>query len=305
LITYQNIFNPLENGTLPAHQIPLNPTGNIYNGFINTSQLSEGNYRINVSATYSGFNIQSSFFNLTLNPKYTVNIIPDAPAEVTAGDDFILTLNVTYYNGTNYIPIANKLVSITPIFDGIPSTGLSPQLTNSQGIVSFQITVGRDVQEMNITFQITEAFNYEAKSFEITTITVNPAPGLSFEDILPYLLIGLAVLAAVGVSVGAYRKVILPKKQEKQRVLKEVKTMFEDAVNMEHLLVLYKGSGTCFFFRSFGSEKIDPDLISGFISAVSSFGKEVESQKALNEIRYGDKMLLLADGEYIRVALVL
>jgi tetratricopeptide (TPR) repeat protein len=63
--------------------------------------------------------------------------------------------------------------------------------------------------------------------------------------------------------------------------------------------------GACIFFKSVGSEKIDPDLISGFISAVSSFGKEIESQKSLNEMKYGDKTLLLSDGEYVRVAIVL
>jgi len=68
---------------------------------------------------------------------------------------------------------------------------------------------------------------------------------------------------------------------------------------------LYKGTGTCIFFKSFGSEQIDPELISGFISAISSFGKDLVSQEELNEISYGDKMLLLSDGEHIRVALVL
>ncbi|MBY9021311.1 MAG: hypothetical protein KGD67_09645, partial [Candidatus Lokiarchaeota archaeon] len=71
------------------------------------------------------------------------------------------------------------------------------------------------------------------------------------------------------------------------------------------ILVLYKGTGTCIFFKSYGSEQIDPELIGGFLSAVSSFGKEMATQEALNEISYGDKMLLLADGALIRVALVL
>jgi len=81
--------------------------------------------------------------------------------------------------------------------------------------------------------------------------------------------------------------------------------IFDDAINLEHVLVLYKGSGTCVFFKSFSSEQIDPELISGFISAISSFGKDLVSQEELNEISYGDKMLLLSDGEHIRVALVL
>ncbi|MFX0048616.1 MAG: hypothetical protein ACFE8G_10675, partial [Candidatus Hermodarchaeota archaeon] len=106
-------------------------------------------------------------------------------------------------------------------------------------------------------------------------------------------------------SVATYRGVIVPKKKEKQRILTEVKTIFEDAINLEHILVLYKGTGTCIFFKSYGSEQIDPELIGGFLSAVSSFGKEMATQAALNEISYGDKMLLLADGYLIRVALVL
>jgi len=99
--------------------------------------------------------------------------------------------------------------------------------------------------------------------------------------------------------------VVVPKKREKQRILTEVKTIFDDAINLEHILVLYKGTGTCIFFKSYGSEVIDPELIGGFLTAVSSFGKEMVAQEALNEISYGDKMLLLADGVYIRVALVL
>jgi len=112
-------------------------------------------------------------------------------------------------------------------------------------------------------------------------------------------------LAAIGGSVGIYRGVIVPKKREKSRILTEVKTIFDDAINLEHILVLYKGTGTCIFFKSYGSEQIDPELIGGFLSAVSSFGKEMSTQEALNEISYGDKMLLLADGVLIRVALVL
>ncbi|MHA1888940.1 MAG: hypothetical protein ACTSX0_13020, partial [Promethearchaeota archaeon] len=56
---------------------------------------------------------------------------------------------------------------------------------------------------------------------------------------------------------------------------------------------------------SFAEDTFDPDLISGFLSAVQSFGKELKTQNTLNEMSYGDKILLFADGEYIRVTLVL
>lgn len=304
-IRYQNVVNVSDNGFLPTHDDPLNKSGQNFNGFISSSILDTGRYLITIIANSSGYEIESFSFNLTLEPKYEVNIEYSVPLEITAGDTITLTLNITYFNGTHYIPISGLEVQIIPCFDGVTSTELGSKFTNSSGMVTFEITVGRDVQQMNISIPIDGSYNYNSKSITITEITVNPAPGLNLEDFLPYLIIIAAIIGVAGIVAGVYRGVVLPKKHEKQRILKEVKTMFEDAVNLEHLLVLYKGSGTCIFFRSFGSDKIDPDLISGFISAVSSFGREVESQKALNEIKYGDKTLLLADGEYIRVALVL
>ncbi|TFG24788.1 MAG: hypothetical protein EU529_03105 [Promethearchaeota archaeon] len=129
--------------------------------------------------------------------------------------------------------------------------------------------------------------------------------GIAFEDLLLWIIIIAAAVGGIIAIVGIQKGIIAPKKREKERVLREVTTIFDDAVNLEHLLVIFKGTGTCVFFKSYGMEEIDPELISGFLTAVSSFGREMDSQQALNEIQYGDKMLLLADGEHVRVALVL
>ncbi|TXT62570.1 MAG: hypothetical protein BAJALOKI3v1_550024 [Promethearchaeota archaeon] len=304
-IGYLNVNNPSVFGFLTNHPTqPISGDG-IYTGYIRTSDLSPGFYSMNLTVDAENFEVEPIFFNLTIRNKYQVNItVVDQPSEVTAGNAVSITLKLEYYNDTEWLGLPNTQVIITPSFDGTASNQFN-KISDSIGEISFSVTPGINDKNMSIQIEFIGAYNYTTSSIDITDIQINPAPAINLEDLLPYIFIGIGVLAAVGISVGVYRGVVLPKKREKQRVLKEVKTMFEDAVNMEHLLVLYKGSGTCIFFRSFGSEKIDPDLISGFISAVSSFGKEVESQKALNEIRYGDKMLLLADGEYIRVALVL
>ncbi|MFX0165033.1 MAG: hypothetical protein ACFE9V_06895, partial [Candidatus Hodarchaeota archaeon] len=149
-------------------------------------------------------------------------------------------------------------------------------------------------------------YNHQDDTLWINDIEVIPTPrGMTFGDLIPYLIIIGAALSVAGGSIGVYRGVVVPKKREKSRILKEVKTIFDDAINLEHILVLYKGTGTCIFFKSFGTEGIDPELISGFISAICSFGRDLVCQEELNEITYGDKMLLLTDGEFIRVALVL
>jgi len=302
-IGYLNILNPSIFGYLTDHPTqPITGSG-IYTGYIRTSDLSVGFYSMNLTIESDTYEIEPIFFNLTVRSKYQVNIsILSQPTEVTAGNEVSITLKLQFNNGTEWISLSNKQIAITPYFDGTASN-IFYKISDANGETIFTVTPGTNVKNMSIQIQLPGTYNYTTANLNISNIKINPA--FSIEDILPYIIIGIIGLAAVAISVMAYRKVIVPKKRAKQKVLTEVKTMFEDAVNLEHILVLYKGSGTCIFFRSFGSEKIDPDLISGFISAVSSFGREVESQKALNEINYGDKMLLLADGEYIRVALVL
>ena len=87
--------------------------------------------------------------------------------------------------------------------------------------------------------------------------------------------------------------------------MEDVKTIFDDAINLKHIFVLFKRTGTCIFFKSFVSEEIHPISISGLISEMCSFSKDLGYQEKVNKITYDDKTLLLSDGEYVRVALVL
>ncbi|MCK4381410.1 MAG: hypothetical protein KAW51_09760, partial [Candidatus Lokiarchaeota archaeon] len=222
-----------------------------------------------------------------------------------AGLPFKIIIKAEYYNGSVWLPIDQSYITIIPYYNGIAGQSLGSYLTNSTGEVEFEIPTYSDTRTLNLTIQLTSAYYHQEYSTEISDITIIPSPGLTFEDLLPYLILIGAAVAVVAGSVAIHRGVVVPKKREKTRILTEVKTIFDDAINLEHVLVLYKGTGTCVFFKSFGSEQIDPELISGFISAISSFGKDLVSQEELNEISYGDKMLLLSDGEFIRVALVL
>ncbi len=289
----------------------LNPSGNEYTGNIGTSILDLGFYRIDINASLAPYNILSISFNITIYAKYQVRINATSfPSSVTAGNSFDLKILCEYNDGTQWLPLTSTLVSISGLFlnkDNTTTPLAIPQnSTNSNGVVWFQIIIPNQAANMTIQITFAETYNHEPGSYEVPYIRVkSPPDGLNLEDLIPYILLILAAAIMASIGIVGYKKVVVPQKRRRDSVLDEVKTVFDDAVNIEHILVLYKGSGTCIFFKSYGSEKIDPDLISGFISAVSSFGKEVESQKALNEISYEDKMLLLADGQYIRVSLVL
>ncbi len=304
LVEYVEVGNPTNQGSIGNS---LNNATNSYQGTIDTSDITTlGTYEISVKVFLTDFETSISSFNLTLRALYIINIsVVDKPTQITAGDSFHIILLVKYNNGTHWLIASGSNVRITPIFDGTPGTTTLWTPTNDTGEVYFQVLTSNTIRNITLTIEVQIRFNHEAGTKNVYNIIVHPVSGFNFEDILPYLiLIGLAAVA-VAISVGIYKGVVVPKKREKTRVLTEVKTIFDDAINLEHILVLYKGSGTCIYFKSFGSEQIDPELISGFISAISSFGKDLVSQEELNEISYGDKMLLLSDGEYIRVALVL
>jgi len=305
LIDYYEIGNPINQGTL-SHSLDFDANTDSYKGYLISSGLTASmTYAINITASITNYETSLLSFNLTVKPKININIsVIDKPTEVTAGDTFNITLKAEFYNGSGWEPLVGIDMTIIPSFDGVNASATAPIATNINGTVTFEITIGREAESMILYAKIDPAYNITGAIRQIPDISVNPLPS-GLEELIPFLIIGGIIIGAVAASVGIYRGAVVPKKREKQRILSEVKTIFDDAINLEHILVLYKGTGTCIFFKSYGSEQIDPELISGFLSAVSSFGKEMVAQEALNEISYGDKMLLLADGTNIRVALVL
>jgi len=277
-----------------------------HRGSVTTSNpaLTIGYYEINITVNKLNYEEVSFVFNLTIIQKCQANLSIVKPVSVNAGLPFTIIIKAEYFNGT-WRPISGSSITVIPYYNGIAGTPLGPSFTNSTGEIQFIIPTYSNTRTLNLTIQLSTTYYHQAYSIEISDISIIPRQDFTFEDFIPYIIIGAIIAAAIGGSVGIYRGVVVPKKREKTRILTEVKTIFDDAINLEHILVLYKGTGTCIYFKSFGSEQIDPELISGFISAISSFGKDLVSQEELNEISYGDKMLLLSDGEYIRVALVL
>ncbi|NVM01219.1 MAG: hypothetical protein HWN67_02710 [Candidatus Helarchaeota archaeon] len=77
---------------------------------------------------------------------------------------------------------------------------------------------------------------------------------------------------------------------------------------LRYLLVVQKHTGVTFYRGKLGSdEELDPFLVSGFLSAISSFGTELSLDKKetmMKKLTYEDFEINLEDGEYIRAALL-
>ncbi len=288
----------------------------VLNVSIAHSSIISGNYSIMVNISKSGvygWTMINLNFTLIGNNSHVENFSLSVGSTVlspisglynaTKGNTLLYSLRIYDENGSKYVTSGqNLLVQVT-----YSSGTLSASIGFSGEGVTGTISTDTLPKEGNYTITITIRLNnYEPIIYEFDIEISNPLGG--GPDLGPIIFILMIILAGIigaVVVVTVNKKVFKPKKIAKRKVLTEVESVFDDAVNLEHVLVLYKNTGMCVFFKSFGLEEIDPELISGFLSAVSSFGKEMESTQALNEIRYGDKQILLTDGQYIRVALVL
>lgn len=98
--------------------------------------------------------------------------------------------------------------------------------------------------------------------------------------------------------------------------LKRIYQLFSDAENVQYILILLK-SGLPVYSKSFSEVPIDEGLLSGFLSAISSFGAEIGSQftpssessgegkDGLEQLSYGRFKIIVDDLGLVRTAILL
>ena len=119
------------------------------------------------------------------------------------------------------------------------------------------------------------------------------------------ILISFAVLAIVAT---AYNKSVKPKKRAARSSLENQLQMFRDLETLRHFMAIYLDRGTCVFYHPFTDERIQPDLISGFIAAITSVYGEIKGdgvRGTLEEIQYHGLRLNSYSGEFIIGILIL
>ena len=74
------------------------------------------------------------------------------------------------------------------------------------------------------------------------------------------------------------QKGMIDKMNEQENDEQEATT---EAMNgLRHLFIFHEPTGVCLYYHPFTMEKIDPQLISGFLSAITSFGGKFEEKTA-------------------------
>ena len=156
-------------------------------------------------------------------------------------------------------------------------------------------------------------------SIENTTITSNTQirvlTGMTIflERILPYILIGVG--STVGALLAYQYGIKRPRQRKKQKLIREINKKYNAILNLQHLIIIHKESGGSIYNYSFREREFDPDLISGFLSAISNFqvstringkkGKKKDEGPEEFELSYSNFIILLLSGVYVQVALIL
>ncbi|MGY5870947.1 MAG: hypothetical protein RTV72_01740 [Candidatus Thorarchaeota archaeon] len=118
----------------------------------------------------------------------------------------------------------------------------------------------------------------------------------------------VASMIILGIVATAYNKRVKPKKRAARASLENQLQMFRDLETLRHFMAVYLDRGTCVFYHPFTDERIQPDLISGFIAAITSVYGEIKGdgvRGTLEEIQYHGLRLNSYSGEFIIGILIL
>lgn len=291
----------------------------LYATNISINGLNKGSYSVVINATFEPNYISSELFvNFIVRGNNTqfvlIAVNPYNDQDVLARPDgygvYLSTTGVNMNfriidldNGGVVTDLMGSFV-ITVTINVSGSTVLTHTLAFDAGLNSINGTILLPIDLALGVYQIVVTVNmenYEQASFT-TKLYVVRQGGLP-EWILYVIIVGIVGIVSVAVI---QKGVIAPKKRKFKETVLNTSSVFEDAINMQNILIIYKATGTCVYFKSFGMEQIDPDLISGFLSAAQSFVKEsMSSADGLSEMKSGNANLLISDGELVRATLVL
>ncbi|MHA1339922.1 MAG: hypothetical protein ACTSRZ_07235 [Promethearchaeota archaeon] len=268
---------------------------------------------LNLSITFSGTNKiapNSTTIIRNILPKLTTNIIT-----LTSLNQKLL--QGSYFCGANLTdnqqnPLANMEVFFN-LYDKENNLKYSiSAITNEEGYASALMDL-TDLPPAIYYFKIEFKGQtiYDASSSEPIEIEVT-TPLLIFVDYIPYILAAIGIIIALSIIIK--QTIIIPKQRRRTEALKTLHQKLADAENIIYILAMTSG-GINVFEYSFTNIPIDGGLISGFLSAISSFGREIgkgvkkklkdeKSSSELEEMSYKQFKILLYDLALVRIALV-
>ncbi|HME55444.1 MAG TPA: hypothetical protein VKM55_24765 [Candidatus Lokiarchaeia archaeon] len=273
--------------------------------------------------SYNLLNGTSGIHNVTITIPARANIFitgitiesGNVNATFHAGQTFTVRVKLNNTGGLDGVGITVTLVYPENASVHAPTSGLITVPAHGSNYTDITVTIGTDAATMN--FSITATWSgseiYSTRSISGNSGQIQVEVQIIAAKKPDYLSIFI-VMACLGVFLGIVGLVTKPKEKKETLVpgkkktckqcgkyvkpyaatcpycgfkLSEEETMTEAMNKLRHLFIFHEDSGVCVFYHAFTDQKIDPQLISGFLSAITSFGGQFEDattkKKAVKE----------------------
>lgn len=236
----------------------------------------------------------------------TLKIITLLPSQLFTGEYF-LSINLTDSSGA-------PLIGYKVLFEVLDSNGNvifnTTSITNAEGIASASLVFSSTGYMFSIRVSFAEEGIYTASEVISEDLRVVDT-FIVFLDYLPYILLIVGILIA---ALFAYQRAyLIPKRRRYRESLKLMYETMSDVENIQYFLVLTKEGGVPVFSTAMSEIPIEEALVSGFLSAISTFGSEIGSKMksgdelkgGLEELAYQQFKIVLNEGKFVRVAVLL
>jgi len=249
--------------------------------------------------------VSKSFRVLLQKNETTLHLISNLKNSYIYGDQLNLEVSLQ----SNNEPLFGELVQfkITEVFSrGLINELFRNDTTDDEGIARISYSIREEVKTIRINISYDGNVEYNTAEFSTSSLTIRSPTEQFFLDFFPYLI--LIIIAVMGFI--SYFTIMHYRFKKNMKVWERKTQKFADVLKIDLILVIHKESGAALIQKSFSDIPIDGNLISGFLQAVSSFKREIKDdfdkgRKETILLDYQDYNILLKDGEFVRVALIL
>ncbi|MFX1594075.1 MAG: hypothetical protein ACFFCL_15405, partial [Promethearchaeota archaeon] len=285
--------------------IGVNDTGirmGTWKGDIDHAVFSQGFFEFNVTSLWHAitFDVSGTYELFKIIP--ILEFVEDLASQYTTGTT-VFSVRITETGGKplEYFEIIFEVLNPS----GVPISEIKSR-SNEDGIATASILFESTGEGFSVRARYAEAGFYT--SGEVLSGNIRVVDGFilfmdNFLIYLPYIIIGVLAIA----SFFTVRSI---KHAKSRKFWAGEAKILDDLVKISYIMIIHKNIGVSIYNKQISLEGIDSDLISGFLQAISQFRSEIKKDSAADqgkefEMDYGDFKIVIADGNYVRVALIL
>ncbi len=282
---------------------------------IRLDNIIPGSYQVQVIANTTDATDADGIIELGVLAKLDYSLTLTLSEQVTAGGDLVATVEVK--RGDDLV--VGKQISFQATFiiresarENSTEVRTLSAFSNTEGIAVVNFEVPVEAIEVAVWAEFTGSVSEWARVTGQVVREINPPADLLSLILQIFMRSDIQVLIVVIVMLGivgaAYSKRVRPKKRERLDELNSQLKEFESLNAVKHFMAVYLEQGTCVFYHPFAEGRIEPDLISGFIAAITSVYGEIKGdgvKGTLEEIHYQGLRLNSYSGNYIVGILIL